>query len=79
MGCPGASRRTRMIRLFDPISGGGAQVLQGHRGGCAALAWCPGQEFMLASGGEDGAVRFWDIRRPGTLLCLDDKNGNTLR
>mmetsp|Transcript_11694 Transcript_11694/g.47229 ORF Transcript_11694/g.47229 Transcript_11694/m.47229 type:complete len:415 (-) Transcript_11694:66-1310(-) len=73
------SRRSRIVRLFDPVSGGGAHVLQGHRGGCTAVAWCPGQEFTLASGGEDGAIHFWDVRRPGALLSLDVENARPPR
>jgi len=47
------------ITLFSAADGSRCHVLPGHEGGANALAWQPGS-MMLASGGQDGAVRFWD-------------------
>jgi hypothetical protein len=57
--------------------GGATHELSGHAyggsgggGGVNAVAWDPCHPFRLASGGDDGAVRLWDIRKAGTAACL---------
>ena len=37
-----------------------------------SVAWSPREEYILASGGVDGTVRLWDIRRSGGSLGLLD-------
>jgi DNA excision repair protein ERCC-8 len=52
-----------------------------------SVAWHPKREHVLASGGSDGLVRMWDIRRSASslgVLDMEDSrgvgmNGNTLR
>jgi DNA excision repair protein ERCC-8 len=36
-----------------------------------ALQWSTASEWVLISGGADGAIRFWDIRRTGCFQVLD--------
>ncbi|KAJ4772283.1 Transducin/WD40 repeat-like superfamily protein [Rhynchospora pubera] len=59
------------VRLCDLASGAFAHTLSGHRDGVMSLEWSSSTEFVLITGGCDGAIRFWDIRRPGTFLLLD--------
>jgi DNA excision repair protein ERCC-8 len=35
------------------------------------LQWSASSEWILYSGGCDGAIRFWDIRRAGCFQVLD--------
>lgn len=60
------------VRLVDLRSGASAHSLAGHQGAVLSVAWSPQEEYILASGGSDGTVRLWDIRRSvGSLGVLD--------
>jgi len=60
------------IRLVDLRTSYSAQSLAGHHGALLSLAWSPTSEHILASGGADGTIRLWDIRKSaGTLGVLD--------
>lgn len=60
------------VRLVDLRTGASAHSLAGHQGAVLTVAWSPRDEYILASGGSDGAVRLWDIRRStGCLGVLD--------
>ncbi len=48
------------ISLFDALSGELKSVLPGHHGGTFALSW-RADSHRLASGGQDGALRIWDL------------------
>jgi len=66
------------VRLVDLRSGSSAHSLAGHRGAVLAVSWNPNLEPILASGGIDGTVRLWDIRKSsGSLgvLNLEDSTG----
>lgn len=70
LGLGGGDGRS-VIQLCDAFSGGCAtHELVGHNGGVNSVAWDPNHPFRLASGGEDGTVRLWDIRKAGHNACL---------
>lgn len=57
--------------LCDMVSGGCVHRLIGHRGPILSLAWSLHSENEVLTGGADGQVRVWDVRRAGTLAVLD--------
>ncbi|QHO30412.1 WD repeat-containing protein ATCSA-1 isoform X1 [Arachis duranensis] len=59
------------VRLCDVASGAFAHTLSGHRDGVMSVEWSTSSEWVLMTGGCDGAIRFWDIRRAGCFLVLD--------
>ncbi|OLL25250.1 DNA excision repair protein ERCC-8 [Neolecta irregularis DAH-3] len=67
------------IRLCDLRTGGSTHHLVAHRGQVFALQWSPRNEYILSSGGMDGTIRLWDIRRAaGCLASLDQHNSGEL-
>ncbi|KAF8464583.1 WD40-repeat-containing domain protein [Kalaharituber pfeilii] len=56
------------IRLCDLKSGADTQSLLGHSGQVLSVSWSPRDEYILTSGGTDGTVRLWDVRR--AVACL---------
>ena len=66
-----ASHQDSNLRLCDITSGTYSHQLTGHGSkGVRTVAWSPINEFMLASGGDDCTIRFWDIRKSGSAACL---------
>lgn len=66
------------VRLVDLRSGSSTHSLAGHHGAVVSVSWNPNVEHILASGGIDGTVRLWDIRKSsGALgvLNMDDSTG----
>ncbi|XP_021889609.1 DNA excision repair protein ERCC-8 isoform X2 [Carica papaya] len=59
------------VRLCDIHSGAFSHTLSGHRDGIMTVEWSTSSEWVLITGGCDGAIRFWDIRRAGCFLLLD--------
>ncbi|CAK7347424.1 unnamed protein product [Dovyalis caffra] len=59
------------VRLCDIASGAFAHTLSGHRDGVMTVEWSTSSEWILVTGGCDGAIRFWDIRRAGCFRVLD--------
>lgn len=39
--------------------------------GVMTVEWSASSEWVLVTGGCDGAIRFWDIRRAGCFLVLN--------
>ncbi|KAI9818032.1 MAG: hypothetical protein M1827_000656 [Pycnora praestabilis] len=65
------------VRLVDLRTGASTHSLAGHEGAVLALSWSPREEHILASGGIDGAVRLWDIRRSAASLGVLDMEDST--
>lgn len=42
-----------------------------------AVQWSAKNEWVLVTGGCDGAIRFWDIRRAGCYEVLDQHRSQT--
>ncbi len=59
------------VRLVDPLSGALTHSLTGHRSGVWTVAWSVHTEYTLLTGGADGMVCVWDIRRAGVVERLD--------
>ncbi|CAK9155431.1 unnamed protein product [Ilex paraguariensis] len=62
------------VRLCDIASGAFAHTLSGHRDGVMSVEWSTSSEWVLVTGGCDGAIRFWDIRRAGCFCVLDQSH-----
>jgi DNA excision repair protein ERCC-8 len=60
------------VRLVDLRSGSNTHSLAGHHGALLSLSWSPRIEHILASGGVDGTVRIWDIRKSSAALGVLD-------
>jgi len=61
------------VRLVDLRSGESTHSLAGHIGAAVlSAAWSPKDEHILASGGTDSTVRFWDIRKSAGMLGILD-------
>ncbi|KAL8487667.1 hypothetical protein ACS0TY_023673 [Phlomoides rotata] len=62
------------VRLCDMGTGAFAHTLSGHRDGVMSLEWSTSSEWVLVTGGCDGAIRFWDIRKAGCFRVLDQSH-----
>ncbi|CAI5758811.1 unnamed protein product [Candida verbasci] len=60
------------IRLLDLKSTSSSHTLSGHKGKTLSVKWHPINSNLLASGGLDGEVKIWDIRRSKSCLCRLD-------
>lgn len=66
-----ASHQDPNIRLCDVTSGTYSHQLTGHGPfGVHTVSWSPKDEFLLVSGGDDGTIRLWDIRKSGSAACI---------
>ncbi|RLV94177.1 DNA excision repair protein ckn1 [Spathaspora sp. JA1] len=60
------------IRLLDLRAASSAHTLSGHKGKTLSVKWHPINSYLLASGGYDGEVKVWDVRRSNSCLCRLD-------
>lgn len=63
---------------MDLRTGASTHSLAGHSGAVLTTAWHPKHEHLLASGGSDGLIRLWDVRRSASsmgVLDMDDSTG----
>ncbi len=68
----------RAVYLCDIKSGSTTQQLIGHGSGhgqygnrgISSVQWSPMNEFVLISGGGDGCIKLWDVRKSGSTACL---------
>lgn len=65
------------VRLVDLRSGANTHSLAGHHGAILSLAWSPTSEYVLASGGVDGTIRLWDVRKSSGQLSVLDMEDST--
>lgn len=66
------------VELIDLRTGGATQELRGHTNSVLTCCWSPVEEFLLATGGADNKIFFWDIRSGNSCLKrLDQYNANT--
>lgn len=72
-----AGGETSRITILDPSIGSSSHVLRGHTGGVTALHWSPVVDYILASGGMDGVIRIWDIRKADACLIEYNHLENT--
>eukprot|EP00762_Andalucia_godoyi_P003977 ANDGO_05673.mRNA.1 DNA excision repair protein ckn1 len=59
------------VRICDLNSGAVTHTLTGHTDDVYITQWHPGREYVLVSSGQDGTVRWWDIRRAGYIHAFD--------
>ncbi|GJP48469.1 hypothetical protein CLOM_g7747 [Closterium sp. NIES-68] len=65
------------VRLCDVASGAATHMLHGDSGAITCVSWSPSSPFHLASGSSAGAIRIWDIRRPGALHSLHHRHSQS--
>lgn len=64
-----------LIRLLDLRTTSSSHTLKGHKfGSVQSVKWSPTKPHLLASGGSDGSVRLWDIRRADACIASLDLN-----
>ncbi|ANB14222.1 Rad28p [Sugiyamaella lignohabitans] len=61
-----------LIRLLDLRTTSSTHTLTAHNGSVISVKWSPTDANILASGGSDGTVRLWDIRRSNACVCSLD-------
>lgn len=66
------------VQLCDILTGGCTHRLSGHRGPVWAVQWSASKEWELLTGGSDGQLRLWDIRRAGAVAVFDMHHTATL-
>ena len=59
-----------LVKLVDIRSGACSHSFTGHRGGITTVRWSPYCDVVMASGGTDGTVRLWDIRKAGSRAVI---------
>lgn len=60
------------VRLVDLRSTASSHTLPGHRGKTLSVKWHPSMENVVATGGFDGEIKLWDIRRSNSCIARLD-------
>jgi len=60
----------RAVCLLDLDSGAFTHRLEAHERPASVATFSPADEYMIASGAEDGTLCLWDIRRAGLSACV---------
>lgn len=60
------------VRLLDLRTTAAAQILKGHEGKVLTTKWSPTHGSLIATGGTDGSVRLWDVRRSDSCVLMLD-------
>jgi len=64
---------SRIIRILDHRQPGQALLeLHGHSASVGSIDWSPSRRGMLASGGDDALVLYWDLINAGTSATLNN-------
>ncbi|KAJ1650213.1 hypothetical protein IWQ61_008924 [Dispira simplex] len=64
-----------LVRLCDLRTGAFSHTLAGHNSQVICSQWSPRDPYQLCTGGADGTVRLWDVRRAAACLrTLDQHN-----
>ena len=75
--CCIGSHDSDQVLLCDVRAPGATHSFTGHRGGITTVKWSPASDAAMATGGTDGTIRIWDIRKPGSaaaIVTLDREN-----
>ncbi|KAI9596804.1 WD40-repeat-containing domain protein [Syncephalis fuscata] len=57
------------VRLCDLRTGDCVHSLTGHKKSVMSVAWSPSKDYLLMSGGQDGRVFCWDVRKSNSVIC----------
>lgn len=67
-----------LVKLCDMKSGSDTHTLRGHTAAVNSVVWSNRNAYALISGGRDGKIIMWDIRRSNAAVhYFDQFNGNT--
>ena len=72
-----AGRGNPDVTVWDPASGALLFTLAGHFSGGGSLAFSP-DSLLLATAGNDGVVRIWDMESGQLLYLVGHRGGNVL-
>ena len=72
-----AAISNHQIKLCDIKSGSDTHTLKGHVGPVTSVTWSNRNPHALFSGGKDGKIVMWDIRRSNAALHYFDKFNGT--
>ncbi|XP_076054075.1 DNA excision repair protein ERCC-8-like [Oratosquilla oratoria] len=65
------------VILCDLRTGSCTHRLHGHQDAASVIQWAPRNQHILATGGRDQTIRFWDVRSSrGCLQLLDMDNAS---
>ncbi len=67
----GVAYSDQTVRIYDLTTGLESRIYRGHTFGVACLAFAP-DGSRLVSGGQDGAVKVWDLRQPQQGLHIGE-------